>query len=139
MRKTIQATTILTELAQLGHATNAQVWTKVQAKLPTITLPSVHRTTVRLAQDGEIGGRLTVNGQVVLDSNPDPHSHFVCDACSRVKDLKLEEVIINSIQSQIGQDIVHNNLVVHGTCVQCVSGQTVEPSAVVSKLKKELL
>lgn len=136
MRKTIQASTILDELAQLGHATNAQVWSKVQAKLPNITLPSVHRTTVRMVQDGEIGGRLTVNGQVVLDSNPEPHSHFVCDACSRVKDLKLEEVIINSIQSQIGQDIVHKNLVVHGTCIKCVARQAIEPSEPLTNLKK---
>lgn len=123
MRKTIQATTILAELANMGHATNAQVWSKIQAKLPSITLPSVHRTTVRLAQDGEIGGKLTVNGQVVLDSIPTPHSHFVCDACSRVRDLGLEEELIRSIQRQIGEDIVHNSLVVHGTCVKCVDRQ----------------
>ena len=139
MRKTIQASTILDELTQLGHATNAQVWSKVRAKLPNITLPSVHRTTVRMAQDGEIGGRLTVNGKVVLDGNPEPHSHFVCDACSRVKDLHLEAVIVNSIQSQIGRDIVHNNLVVHGTCVKCVSGKAIEPSVPLSELKEEIL
>lgn len=136
MRKTIQASTILDELAQLGHATNAQVWNKVQAKIPNITLPSIHRTTVRMVQDGEIGGKLTVNGQVVLDSNPDPHSHFVCDGCSCVKDLKLEEVIINSIQRQIGQDIVHNNLVVHGTCIKCATKQAIEPSKPLTNSKR---
>lgn len=136
MRKTIQATTILDELTQLEHATNAQVWSKVRAKLPNITLPSIHRTTVRMVQDGEIGGRLTVNGQVVLDSNPDPHSHFVCDTCRRVKDLKLEEVIINSIQSQIGQDIVHKNLVVHGTCIKCATKPALEPSKSLTNVKK---
>lgn len=139
MRKTIQASTIVAELAELGHATNAQVWSKVHAKLPNITLSSVHRTTVRLAQDGEIGDKLTVNGQVVLDTNPAPHSHFVCDACSRVKDLKLEEVIINSIQSQTGQDIVHNNLVVHGTCTKCVVRRAAEPGVLLNNSKKEML
>ena len=122
MRKTIQATTILAELANLGHSTNAQIWSNIQKSLPNLTLPSVHRTTVRLAQDGEISAKLTVNGQVILDTNPAPHSHFVCGACNEVRDLPIEAELIDSIQRQIGQDIVHNNLVVHGTCVKCSAG-----------------
>lgn len=137
MRKTIQASTILDELTLLEHSTNAQIWRKVQAKLPNITLPSVHRTTVRLVQDAAIGGRLTVDGQVMLDSNPEPHSHFICEACRRIKDLKLDDVIISSIQSQIGQDIVHNSLVVHGTCVQCVTiSATIQPAEYLTSLRR---
>ena len=119
MRKTFQAITILDEINKLGHATNAQLWLKVQEHIPSVTLPSIHRTTAKMIQEGEIGGTLTLGGQVILDANTTTHSHFTCSECKQIKDLQFGQDLINTIQEQIGGHILQNNLVVHGTCLKC--------------------
>lgn len=124
MRTTIQATIIIEELHKLQHATNAELWKEVQARLPAITLPSLHRTTARLIETGKIGSRLSRNGQAVLDARPEAHSHFFCAACTDgIKDIVIDEALIDSLQRQIGSDIIDNSIVVHGTCKNCQGRQ----------------
>ncbi len=119
MRRTIQATTIIEELDKLKHATNAQLWERVKLRLPDVTLPSVHRTTARLARDNTIGGSLTNHGQVILDCRPSAHSHFICATCDKVKDLDLHQDLISHIQNQIGDSIVPTSIVIRGSCNRC--------------------
>ncbi len=119
MRQTIQATTIVEELAKLGHATNAQLWEHIKVRLPGVTLPSIHRTTARLARDGIIGDSLTNHGKVILDCRPMAHGHFICATCDKVKDLDLHQDLINHIQSQIGDSVTPTSIVIRGSCSRC--------------------
>lgn len=121
MRNTVQVQAIKNELHRLEHATNTELWEAVRHHLPDIALPSVHRITARLVKHGEIGGSLYVNGQTVLDRDPQPHSHFVCNDCQTIKNIAVDEDCIENMQNQIGGAIIPSSLVVQGSCLQCQS------------------
>lgn len=121
MRNTPQTTVILEELHKLGHATNRQLWEKVAKKIHGITLPSIHRTTQRLRQEGVIGCAPNLQGEGILDSNPLPHSHFMCRQCNTLTDIKLNEPTVEQLQSQLDQAVIEKCLFIAGICRSCVS------------------
>ncbi len=119
MRNTTQTQTVIRELSRLEHATNSQLWGAVKGHLPDISLPSLHRTTSRLADEGRIGASLSVGGQTVLDVSPHPHSHFICSDCDTVKDIDIDSSFVKDLQDQIGGKIVADSLVLYGSCSKC--------------------
>lgn len=119
MRTTLQTTRVVDEIQKAGHITNHDLWQKVQETLPGITLSSIHRITMRLRENGEIGCAPVAAGESVLDCNPEPHSHFVCRGCNKVKDIEISDSVITSLQEQIGSDIVERSVSIIGSCHNC--------------------
>lgn len=120
MRNTVQTQVIIQELNRLEHATNACLWDAVKVHLPDISLPSLHRTTSRLATEGRIGASLSLEGQTVLDATAEPHNHFICSDCHTIKDIEIDGSFTKALQNQVGGKIVTDSLVLYGSCASCI-------------------
>lgn len=119
MRNTIHSQAVIKILKQRGHATNYEIYNALKTSLPTLNLPSVHRITLRLVNEGLIGTAPQPSGVTLLDSNPNAHDHFYCISCGGIIDIQLQESVIKVIQKQIGQNIVRQGLLISGTCEKC--------------------
>lgn len=121
MRNTIQTSIVKEELIKLGHATNRELWIAVEKRIPGITLTSIHRITQRLRSDGVISCAPNLNGDGIIDANPQPHAHFMCRLCGHMVDIQLDDSVIQSIQSQLEQGVVEKSLFIAGKCQPCVT------------------
>lgn len=119
MKNTPQTKLILESLQALGHATNNELLEAVRPLLPDLTIPSVHRITSRLVQEGFAGIAPGREGTTVVDANPQPHHHFVCRDCYKIKDIDLPEGMIARIQAQLPREILNGGLAVYGSCKNC--------------------
>ncbi len=119
MASTIQTDAVKKILCTLGHASNQQLHKKVLDQMPNVSATTVHRITTRLIENKEIGYAPSDGKAVMLDANPEPHNHFVCKGCGVMNDITLPSSIIENIQKQLGKNIVENQLVIYGICVEC--------------------
>ena len=124
MSLTIQTVAVKKTLDSLSHATNQALHLEVKKDLPTLSLPSLHRITNRLVDNKEIGYVPSDGRVVILDANPNPHDHFVCKICGRIKDIELPGSVFDNIHEQLGKNIVENRLVIYGVCVDCNTDNT---------------
>lgn len=119
MKNTPQTKLVLESLAELGHATNSELLESVHSQLPDLTITSVHRITVRLVQEGVAGLAPDREGTAVIDADPNPHHHFVCRDCHKIKDISLPADMIKTIQAQLPREILNGGLTVYGSCKEC--------------------
>lgn len=123
MKNTPQTKQVLESLKALGHATNSELLEAVRTQLPDITITSVHRITSRLVQEDMAGLAPVRDGVTVIDCRPEPHHHFVCRDCYKVKDIELPSNMIATIQAQLPREIINGGLAVYGSCKDCPSAQ----------------
>lgn len=119
MSNTLQTIAVKKALVTLGHATNQKVHERVRETYPHLSATTVHRITSRLAASKDIGYAPSNGKTVMLDAKPEPHDHFVCKACGGMKDISLPSAVFVEIQQQLGKNIVENQLVIYGICVDC--------------------
>lgn len=119
MINTIQSKAVIEALNTLGHATNLELHGQVVKQLPDLSATTVHRITTRLIEDKQIGLAPSNGKAVVLDARPEPHEHFVCKSCGDMRDIALPDSVFDSIQEQLGKNIVSNGLVICGVCAAC--------------------
>jgi Fur family peroxide stress response transcriptional regulator len=119
MKNTPQTHLVLTAIRTSGHATNAEIFEAVQRDLPDITLPSIHRITARLAEEGIVGIAPVREGVTVLDVRPEPHHHFVCRGCWNMRDIEIPTEMVSSIANQLPKEIINGGFVIYGSCKNC--------------------
>lgn len=124
MTTTIQSKAVVQALHTLGHATNQDLHEQVTKQLPGLSATTVHRITTRLIENKEIGYAPSNGKAVMLDAEPEPHDHFVCKGCGGMKDITLPNSVFKNIQEQLGKNIVENELVIYGICVDCANKAT---------------
>jgi Fur family transcriptional regulator, peroxide stress response regulator len=86
---TPQRVAILNALLESGdHPSAEEIYTKVRAAQPMISLATVHRTLETLCEAGEAGKVTLLHDAARYDGNTDSHHHVVCIRCYRVSDLE---------------------------------------------------
>jgi len=86
---TPQRVAILNALLASGdHPSAEEIFTKVRAEQPMISLATVHRTLETLCEAGESGKVTLLHDAARYDGNIDSHHHVVCIRCHRVCDLE---------------------------------------------------
>jgi Fur family peroxide stress response transcriptional regulator len=124
MATTVQSKSVQQSLAKLHHATNQQLYDEVIKQLPDLSLTSLHRITNRLVESSVIGIAPSNGRVVILDNNPESHDHYICKGCGCIKDIELSEAVFQNIQQQLVKDLVKNELVIYGICVNCAGKES---------------
>jgi Fur family peroxide stress response transcriptional regulator len=119
MKNTPQTHVVLAAIHSAGHATNAEIHEAVLQQLPNITLPSIHRITARLAEEGLIGIAPVREGVTVLDMRSQPHHHFVCRGCWKMRDIEISTEMVAAIARQLPKEIIDGGFVIYGSCKDC--------------------
>lgn len=121
LRMTRQRRVILEELQRTtSHPTALEVYNEVRGKLPNISLATVYRNLVSLAEAGQII-KLASNGKEWrYDGNTDQHHHFVCQSCGRVSDLPMDySPDLTVPEPPSGFEVMGFRLEFFGTCPRC--------------------
>ena len=111
---------VLQELKERGHASNLELVEALRNIFGDLSATTVHRITKRLVAEKRIGMlRSPLDGATLLDANPAPHFHFACQPCGKVQDIQLSNHVVNELQRAVGQQILHDSLIVTGIKVSC--------------------
>lgn len=120
-RKTKYTQAAAAYIRQVGHATNAQILTELQAAYPDLSATTVHRITVRMVERGELAHAPIAKDNVSrFDHNVAPHDHFHCSSCDRLRDVALPKELFAEIQLKLGDCKLDGNLTVQGSCTNCI-------------------
>lgn len=87
LKITHQRLEIFRELAATAeHPTAEQIFNRVRAQMPTISLDTVYRTLATLQDYGLIARVEALDDRGRYDANLEQHHHFICTECKRVHD-----------------------------------------------------
>lgn len=120
MRNTPQQRAVIEALEILRHATNLELLRAVRPQFPELTVTSIHRMTNRLITLGVLGRGPSLDGSVLIDANPAPHDHFICNGCGAIRDLTISDAVYEEVQREIGEDVVRRGLTMVGVCKPCL-------------------
>lgn len=120
-RSTKYTTAVKAYLARVGHATNSQILNHLRQASPELSATTVHRITVRLVARGELAAAPADKDNAArFDINTDPHDHFHCLRCDRLRDVELPAALFDSLQSMMGDCRLNGRLTVQGSCDKCL-------------------
>jgi len=122
-RMTKQRMIILEELRKLHtHPTADELYTRVRARMPRISLGTVYRNLDFLAGTGEIL-KLEVGGSIRrFDGDVTPHAHVRCTRCGAVGDVP--DGLLSADCSQVkapGFTVCSVHVEYEGICDQCAA------------------
>ncbi|MGH7774391.1 MAG: Fur family transcriptional regulator [Candidatus Binatia bacterium] len=105
---------------ETSHPTADQVYEKVRAVIPNISLGTVYRNLQKLVTEGKLQV-LTLGRTQHFDPMVQRHEHFICEKCGRVYDLFVgsEEKILPSSLPPEGFTVSSHRLALYGSCKHC--------------------
>lgn len=102
------------------HPTADMVYTQLKADNPSLSLGTVYRNLNLLCEMGQLRKIAVPNGSDRFDGRLDKHYHIICDCCSRVLDIELNESSFDKhVEDSTGYKITSLDVVVKGICPQC--------------------
>ena len=111
---------IASVVAQLGHATNAEIIDTLRESFPGLSATTVHRATTRMAQRAELAmAPKDLTGAMRYDSNLLPHDHFMCDACGGLRDIQMPRELVEMLENQLDGCTVDGGITFSGRCHVC--------------------
>ncbi len=105
------------------HPTADVVYANVRKTLPNISLGTVYRNLVLLADLGEIRKVRIGDGIDHFDPVTDDHDHFVCNCCGAVYDIPASETVsLEKITPKNAPGkVTGHTLVYNGICHTCAN------------------
>ena len=116
-------------MGRTDHPTADMVYMNVRQEIPNISLGTVYRNLMLLAETGELAKVDVGDGVVRFDPLTEEHSHFVCSACGRVLDVMLEddELLIKAAKKALpGSRVKSQSVTFRGLCPVCASRERVD-------------
>ena len=112
-------------LTALRHATNTELLTELRKTYPDLSATTVHRATARLAARGVIAiGPAALDGSIRYDANVEPHDHFMCNTCGKIRDTNVKNKVTHILESAIDDCHISGRLTIAGTCSVCSKTST---------------
>ncbi len=74
-----------------NHPSAEEIYEKVHASIPSISLDTVYRTVGTLEQLGIVHRFQAPDGRFRYDTNLDRHQHLICSSCGKIQDISWTE------------------------------------------------
>ena len=104
------------------HFTVDEVYQRAKVEYPMLSPATVYRNMEQMVT-AELLSHLDLGGSAMrYDTNLEKHHHFVCDRCSKVNDIYLDEFhyTIDEDRSSLGHSEINDStLYLHGICTEC--------------------
>lgn len=103
------------------HPSARWVYETLKPEIPDLSLGTVYRNIALFKDEGMIQVVCNVNGEERIDSNPQPHPHFVCNSCGRVYDVGADATSSDctSKLSEKGFTVESKYILYYGICPEC--------------------
>ena len=120
-RNTVQRKAVLGAIHSLsGHPTAADIYARVRADYPHLSLATVYRALHALVEHGDI---VEIRAENVsrFDAGPFPHHHILCRRCGIVTDIpaSLPETPLFDLEAASGYIIDAHPIQFTGICPGC--------------------
>ncbi|NLK85845.1 MAG: transcriptional repressor [Aeromonadales bacterium] len=104
------------------HPTAEKLYNELKVKNPKISLGTVYRNLMLLADEGEIQALNVGDAKTHFDPNPEPHVHFFCRKCKCVLDVHLEnyDEFNQLLSRKVTGEITRCTVNLEGLCETCL-------------------
>ena len=122
IRMTRSRLAILEELRVCrSHPTADEVYARVRARIPRVSMGTVYRNLDLLARHGLVRARNEPDGRRHYDAAGEEHDHVYCVSCGRVADVRLSPSARpeDAVEDACGYEISGHRLSFIGTCPEC--------------------
>lgn len=107
--------------ASEGHPGAAQLYAKIKARFPTMSLATVYKTLALLKDMGQVL-EIDLRDDSHYDGNrPQPHPHLVCVKCNQILDgeMELDPLALQKVEQTSGYTILRPQVTFYGLCPAC--------------------
>lgn len=108
------------------HPTAQEVYQRVQARFPHITMGTVYNTVNTLTKSGFIQSLPFPNG-TRYDTNPAPHANLVCIQCGSIVDEPDEDGAVARLREKVAQcsgfQVISQRVDFYGLCPNCAASR----------------
>lgn len=103
------------------HPTADEVYIKLKAENPSLSLGTVYRNLNRLTYEGIITKLHIPNSSDRFDGNCEEHYHIICQGCGKIIDVNHTLVLDldDKIEASTGMKIIGHQLLLNGICANC--------------------
>ena len=104
------------------HPSAEDIFSRVQKKVPTISLDTVYRALATFEKFGLVRKFYSLDEKARFDPNVSPHFHLVCIKCHKITDFhwsELEKKSLPSVAQEWGE-IKERYLELRGVCKDCL-------------------
>jgi len=115
LKTTPQRLAILKELEEKGHASIEEIYENIKELFPSISLATIYKN-INAMQDEQIVTEVCLHQKPKYEINKNPHGHFICKKCGKVKDLFLDEAL-NELEKKYPNS--EKEIYIYGICEEC--------------------
>ena len=120
IKVTPQRLTIISLLHENGHLSIKEIFSKIKATFPSISLATIYKNINFLQQKDVLKEVKLTDFDSKYEITKEPHAHLVCSKCGNIEDASIDmSKIIQEFESQHSFKVSINSLEVTGVCENC--------------------
>lgn len=120
MKVTPQRMAIIQELQKYGHLSIDELYEKITAKFPSISLATVYKN-LNSMNDSNFTQEVKIpNQKSKFELTKESHSHLVCTKCGKVEDIMIDtsNLLKNTCTTYTNLEVT--SLIIKGICKDCI-------------------
>ena len=105
------------------HPSAEMVFQGLKPDFPDLSLGTVYRNLAMFKQQGQIRSLGTVDGVERFDGKTEPHVHFICSSCARIRDMPqicVPELLTGQAEQCTGGRVRACQMTFIGVCRHCL-------------------
>jgi len=120
LKVTPQRVAIVEELYVNGHMNIDDLYKKLLAKFPSISLATIYKNVNAMLEKVFLSEVKVPNAKSVYELVKEEHAHMVCSSCGHIEDVIVDTSALVKEASSLSQYKVDNsNIVLTGLCPKC--------------------
>ncbi|KAB7885358.1 Fur family transcriptional regulator [Poseidonibacter ostreae] len=120
LKVTPQRVAIVEELYLNGHMNIDDLYHKLLAKFPSISLATIYKNINAMVEKVFLSEVKVPNAKSVFELVKEEHAHLVCSECGNIEDVSLDiSSVLTEVTSKSQFKIDSTNLVLSGLCCNC--------------------
>jgi Fur family peroxide stress response transcriptional regulator len=120
LKVTPQRVAIVEELYLNGHMNIDDLYKKLLAKFPSISLATIYKNINAMVERVFLSEVKIPNTKSVFELVKNEHAHLVCTSCGSIEDITLDtKDVLIEVSSRSKFKIDSTNLVLNGLCPNC--------------------
>ncbi|AXH10132.1 transcriptional repressor [Malaciobacter halophilus] len=120
LKVTPQRVAIVEELYTNGHMNIDDLYKKLLAKFPSISLATIYKNVNAMIEKVFLNEVKIPNAKSVYELVKDEHSHLVCSSCGKIEDIELDvSSLVKQASTSKNYTINQTSIVFAGLCPAC--------------------
>jgi len=106
-------------LTHRTHHTAEGIYKALKEEYPNLSIATVYNTLKLLSKEGFVNQLMISDSKVIYDSNTDNHAHFMCKACGKIEDVKID-LPFQVPKTVNGNQVEEVHIYLYGICKDCL-------------------